>query len=163
MKFIISLLILSAMSADAPTETPINSTPPNEIVSPIEEEVFIRMERTPCFGQCPSYKITIFNTGRVLYEGYSFVDQEGNFETSLSKAELARLKKKIDEIKIFALKNKYDTNITDIPSCLIYVNDGEQTKKIYDRYGAPEDLKDFEKLIDKLVLIKDLKKLNKSE
>ncbi|MCB0400555.1 MAG: hypothetical protein KDD41_00580 [Flavobacteriales bacterium] len=149
MNFFLSLLIFSVISAEPASGG--QQTVQEVQETPIKESLFITMERTPCLGRCPSYKISIFNTGKILYEGYDFVEHQGTFQGQLSPVQLNDIRAKMDEIKIFALQNKYDSPITDIPSCLLYINDGEQKKKIYDRHGAPESLKEFEKLIDTFV------------
>ena len=125
---------------------------------PVKESIFITMERTPCFGKCPSYKITIFNTGNVVYEGLQFAEKQGRFTKKLNQKQLTELEEQIEYLKIFALKDTYDSKITDIPSCILLINYKEKKKKILDRDGAPEELKRFEKLIDALIITNDLKK-----
>lgn len=154
MKAIISFLIFTSIAANEPSLQ-------NDNFIPIKESIFITMERTPCLGKCPSYKLTIFNTGNVTYEGYTFAEKEGHYKSKLTKAQLIKLEQKIEEIKLFGLQDKYDAQITDIPSCVLLVNHKGKTKKIIDRHGGPEELKQFEKLIDTLVLKSDLKKVDK--
>ena len=123
-----------------------------------KESVFITMERTPCFGQCPSYKITIFNTGNVVYEGLAFTKKEGRYIKKLTQKQLSEIQAQIKIIKLFELEDKYDSRITDIPSTYLYVIYQGKKKKILDRDGAPNELKRFEKLIDFLVIDDNLKK-----
>ena len=163
MKFIISLFLIGALNSTPPPNTSAFDSNQTSTTTSEKEYLFISLERTPCLGRCPSYRISIYNTGRVLYEGYTFVEREGNFETQLDQSELEQLKKVMEQIDIFTLKDKYDSYKTDIPSCILHLNDGEQSKKIYDRDGAPLSLMNFEKLIDKIVLSKEFTKLKKSE
>ena len=37
------------------------------------------IERTPCFGKCPTYKISIYQSGYVIYEGKQHVKNIGLF------------------------------------------------------------------------------------
>lgn len=127
---------------------------------PIEEVVFITMERTPCFGKCPAYKLTIFNTGKVNYEGFDFAPKQGKYNTTINKIQLDELKNNIKLINLFSLKDKYDASITDIPSCILYVQLDGKKKKILDRYKAPVALRNFEKLIDSMI---DPEKLIKTQ
>ena len=152
MNAIISFLIFTSLAISQPVVEENNQMP-------VKESIFITMERTPCFGKCPSYKITIFNTGNVVYEGLQFAEKQGKFSKKLDKNELSELKEQLELLNIFALKDTYDSKITDIPSCILLINYKEKKKKILDRDGAPpEELKKFEKLIDALVITKDLKK-----
>ena len=151
MNAIISFLIFTALSA---TEQPtVQNTP-----ALVKESVFITMERTPCFGKCPSYKITIFNTGNVIYEGFKFATKEGKYTKKLTQNQLSEIQSQINIEGIFDLENKYDSPITDVPSTILYIIYNGKKKKILDRYGAPDKLKRFEKLIDALVLDDKLKK-----
>ncbi len=151
MNAIISFLIFASLTVSQPCVEESNQIP-------IKESIFITMERTPCFGKCPNYKITIFNTGNVVYEGLQFAEKQGKFTKKLNKTQLIELEEQIEYLKIFALKNAYDSKITDIPSCILFINYKEKKKKILDRDGAPEELKRFEKLIDALIITNDLKK-----
>ena len=58
--------------------------------------------------------------------------------------------KKATEIGFDNLKNEYSERITDLPTTYIMINN----KKIKDYYGAPTELKDLEKLIEKIILDK---------
>ncbi|MDF1673040.1 MAG: DUF6438 domain-containing protein [Vicingaceae bacterium] len=159
MQFVISLLIFGLIS----TETAIQSNKgaqEQEIQQPlpVKESLLLTLERTPCFGKCPTYKYTIFSTGMVLYNGFENVKNLGTYKAQLTKSQIEKIKVNIKSAKILSLKNKYDSQITDIPSTLLIINlDGEK-KKIYDRYGAPEELTKFEKLVDDIVLNSNMTK-----
>ena len=155
MNALISFLIFTSLTVNEPVSQTSNT---NSI--PVKESIFLTMERTPCFGKCPNYKITIFNTGNVIYEGFNFTEKKGKYTTKLSAKEIEEIESQTDVINLFLLKDKYDAAVTDIPSCILMVNYKGKKKKILDRYGAPQELKQFEKFIDSLVLTKDLKKLD---
>jgi len=151
---IITFLIFTSLTATAP------AVQKKEQI-PVKESIFITMERTPCFGKCPSYKITIFNTGNVVYEGLQFAEKQGKYKKKLTKSQLSEIGVQLELINLFELKDKYDSKITDIPSCILYFNYEEKIKKILDRDGAPDKLKKFEKFIDALVITDNLEKVNK--
>jgi len=151
MKAIVAFLIYSSLSV---TEPVIQKNP-----IPVKENIFLTMERTPCFGKCPSYKIIIFNTGNVIYEGFTFVDKEGKHTKKISKKQLKEIQSQLEVINLFELKDKYDSKMTDMPSVYLYVEYKGKKKKIIDRVGGPKELNQFEKLIDFLVIDKDLKKV----
>ena len=152
MKAIIVYLIFSSFLTAEPT---IQNKPL------VKESIFMTMERTPCFGKCPNYKITIFNTGNVIYEGYKFALKEGKYRRKLTEGQLIEITNQLEAIKLFELKDVYDSKITDIPSCMLFFNYNGEKKKILDRDGAPDKLKRFEKFIDALIITDDLKKEEK--
>ena len=125
----------------------------------VKESLFLTMERTPCFGKCPNYKLTIFNTGNAVYEGFTFAKKEGKHVKKLTEKQLTEIQDLIETINLFEMKDKYDSPITDIPSTILYVVYKEKKKKILDRVGGPDELKKLEKLIDFLVIDDELKKI----
>ena len=126
---------------------------------PVKESLFITMERTPCLGMCPSYLIQIYNTGRVEYEGRTFAKKEGKHTKTLSKDAMDEITNMIREIGFFNLEDKYDAQVTDIPSCIISVNLDGKKNKILDRYEGPNSLRNLEKLIDHHVIDDELIKV----
>lgn len=159
MQFIISLLIFSIISTGTVPQSKQN-TQGQEVqqILPTKESLLLTLERTPCFGKCPTYKYTIYTTGRVIYNGVENVKTIGTYKAQLTKSQIEKIKNNIESAKIFSLKNKYDSQITDIPSTLLIINIDGQKKKIYDRYGAPEELTKFEKLVDDIVLNSNMTK-----
>lgn len=120
--------------------------------------LFLKMQRTPCYGKCPNYVVEIFNNGKVSYLGKMFVDYVGQHEANLSKSELDLIKTKINEINFFELKDKYDSPATDLPSTIFEVTLNKQSKKITNRHNGPPELKDLEKLVEEIVYKSNLKK-----
>ncbi|MBW6483144.1 MAG: hypothetical protein K0B10_08780 [Vicingaceae bacterium] len=159
MKPILFLLLLFTLNACKQTK-PIKENTSNTATETLKETIFISMERTPCLGRCPGYTITIYETGMVIYEGRDFVEREGKYSAMLSNDAMEELKNYINSINFFNLKDKYDKEITDIPSCIIAVSLDGKYKKIVDRYEAPDELRRLEKLIDYYVLTDNLKKMN---
>ncbi len=151
---------LSCKQSEATTEN--SSATKNEALketTPTEESLFLTMERTPCFGECPSYKISISSTGNVTYEGFRFAPKEGKHTKKLSTTQLNEIQSQIDALKIFDMEDKYDSPVTDIPSVHLLIVYNNQKKKILDRVNGPKELKQFEKLIDHLVIDDELKKV----
>ncbi len=121
--------------------------------------VFLKMQRTPCYGKCPSYVVEIFNNGKVSYLGKMFVDYVGQHEATISKSDLDLIKAKINEINFFEFKDKYDSPATDMPSTIFEVTLNKQFKKITNRHNGPPELKELEKLVEEIVYKSNLKKV----
>ncbi len=153
MKALLTLLIFTSLNSNEAT-TNADSAPL------LKESLMLTLERTPCMAQCPNYTIRIFNTGKVEYNGIDFVEKTGKYSSTLSQAELKHLVDKIDAIQLFDLQDKYDTERRDIGACSLYINLSGKKKKIFDRDGGPAALKEFEKLVDALVINSNLTKAN---
>jgi len=127
------------------------------------DSLFAFMERTPCYGRCPIYKMWIYKSGYVLYEGINFVEREGVWTTQLSTEDLQQIASKGKEIDYFNLDDEYDSPITDIPACITTLNIDGRKKTVRDRHNAPAALREFEKLIDAVVEKKQWKMLKPKE
>lgn len=148
-----TFLILTTIIACKSQEK--NNTSSTIVPSPL----FIKMEKTPCYGPCPSYVIEIFKDGLVSFEGKRFVELIGKYKSTLSTEDIETIKNKVLEVNYFELEDTYDSPATDIPSCITQVSLNNKTKKITDRRYGPEELKDLEKLIEETVLKSNLIKI----
>lgn len=118
--------------------------------------LFIKMQKTACYGTCPVYVVEIFSDGTVNFLGKQFVENIGKYTSKLSADDISILKSKILTIDFFNLQDTYDSEITDFPSCITEVILEGKTKKITNRHGGPAELKTLEKLIEEKVLKSNL-------
>jgi len=124
-----------------------------------EDQLIIEMEKTPCYGYCPVYTLKIDQAGNGIFKGVENTDHVGLFTFRLKKEEIAGLRSAFEQAGFFELKDRYHEHVTDLPTTyLSYRFDGKE-KKIMDYYGAPQELKDLEKQIETLVLLKNMKKI----
>ena len=156
--FLISfLLIFTTFTSCKTQKKQIKETQPTTL----SDNLFLKMQRTPCYGKCPNYTLEIFESGKVKYNGKMFVENIGEFESVLSTTSIQTIKNKIKEINFFELNDKYDSPATDIPATIFEVFENNQQKKITNRHKSPESLKELEKLIEDIVYQSNLKPINK--
>ena len=74
----------------------------------------ITLERTPCFGSCPSYKVQIFADGRVVYQGKRFVRRKGKAQARITKDAVQELVREFNSINYLNLDDEYNPGS---PSC----------------------------------------------
>ncbi|MCW3071568.1 MAG: hypothetical protein JWO44_1458 [Bacteroidetes bacterium] len=147
MKFILySTFVLLLAPCNASKKTAAAGTPAKADKT---KTIVITYEKTVCFGKCPAFTMSISGeTKKALYKGDSNVEKLGNYEKSISENELTKLADAFEKYKFFDMKDEYTSMITDVPSKYItYTIDGK-SKKIKDRYNAPAELKEIEKLLD---------------
>lgn len=122
---------------------------------PNYEDMVITLERTPCYGFCPVYKLTIQGNGNVVYEGEDFVKTKGIMEISIPKAKIDQLVEEFERVGYFSLNNYYtERTITDAPSVITSITVDGKTKTIEHYHGdfdAPEELTELEDAIDEIV------------
>ncbi len=113
-----------------------------------QDSLFVYLERTPCYGQCPMYKFKIYNSGYALYEGKRFVEKLGLYETRLTAAVLQEIKTKVNDINYFGFRDQYPKTASDFPSVKTAIILDGKRKEIMDGTGAPSALKEFEAYLD---------------
>ena len=128
-------------------------------VKEVKKELIISLQRTPCYGTCPIYKMEIFSDGSAFYHGERFVDKMGNYAFTVSRETINYILKKAVEIGFFELEDIYTANITDLPKTITFIKNGKDEKRVIDYYGAPKALKEFESLVDGCIDYRRMKKL----
>jgi hypothetical protein len=123
----------------------------------VADDVVIKLERTPCFGSCPVYSVSIDAKGNVTYEGKKFVRVAGRRTDRVPVSAVAALLGTADHIGFFDLREFYrsvrnadgsETIVTDLPTTFVTITRAGRTKRVEDYYGAPEGLKALQQQID---------------
>lgn len=88
----------------------------------------IQLERTACYGSCPSYVVTFRRDGTASYVGRDYVENIGRFSGQISIFDYGKLCHAIEKFKLLQLQpNWYDSGMVDIPSTILRVKN-KQTK-----------------------------------
>lgn len=128
----------------SPTTTVITAKP---IQPKVDVNLMVSLQRTPCFGQCPVFKIELFNDGKVIYDGKAFCKRMGIHKAIASPDLMKAIQQKASDIKYLAFNEKYpkgESMITDIPTTVSYVKIGSDSKMVSNNYDAPTELIEFE-------------------
>jgi hypothetical protein len=106
----------------------------------------VSLERTRCYGWCPSYLIVVFADGRVEYEGREFVKATGKALRQLSRVDLEKLVDEINRANYFNLRDRYareedgcPTVWTDSPVAITSVRADGRLKTIRHYHGCQDD------------------------
>ena len=116
------------------------------------DSVFFSMERTPCFGSCPAYKVTIMQDGSAVYEGRRFAAREGRYIGHVDEATMKKLTNEADARGFFAMEDKYDSQVTDLPSTIIRVHADGRDKQVIGRVGTPQAFKNMAQEVEKILV-----------
>src|SRR4051812_20510121 len=118
----------------------------------------VTLERGPCFGTCPVYRVSLEGNGKVDYAGTRFVTRVGSDTARVTPDEVGRLVDSLDAAGYFALADEYVSNspacgryATDAPTATISVRSGGRSKSVRHDHGcvgAPKALGGMERLID---------------
>lgn len=103
----------------------------------------ITLERTACFGTCPVYKLTIYDDGKVEYEGHEYVKQRGKAQGQITKEALEELVREFEKIDYFKLNESYSSEgkncpqlWTDHPTAITSLNWKGRKKTVRHYHGC---------------------------
>lgn len=118
--------------------------------------VFV-LQRTPCFGHCPAYKIDVFRSGYATYNGVVNVDKIGPHEGRVEPGILRELLQRADSIGFGKLLDAYDADVTDLPSSIVRIVANGTDKQVKARVGTPQRLRAYIEHAEGLLLPLDWK------
>lgn len=139
------------------------AVPDSSAATPDAAPAFTRvtLERKPCFGTCPVYRVAVTEDGAVVFEGLQHVDSVGRFAGRIDAQRVAALARLFDEHDYFALDDRYaygEPNCpqygTDAPTVITSITSGDRSKRVEHDLGCagvPQRLHDLERGIDEIV------------
>src|SRR5258706_333466 len=125
---IITISMLLAFEAIAQQPATYQLKPRHKTVVKAQNKTgLITLERSVCFGTCPSYIVTLASDGKVIWEGRDFVKTMGKATAQIRPEGFDKLVKEFEKIKFATLDDKYETTIRD----------GNSVRAIYDDSDRP--------------------------
>lgn len=115
------------------------------------DSLFFQIAKTPCFGQCPVYEVNIFQSGYATLYGKRFFKYEGSYTTKFTTEEMESIVAKAKALGYFAMGHVYDAPVTDLPSTTTVIQTESEEHWIYNRMNSPDELREFEKFVQKMV------------
>ncbi len=108
-----------------------------------------------CFGKCPIFTLTIYNSGLVKFNGRRYTGMDGKHEKQLDKKQYVSLIKKFRENRFWRFDDIYGMDLVDAPTITISFSDKGKNKTVKGKGGFPDKLKELAALLDNLVVDKD--------
>ncbi len=105
-------------------------------VNPQKEENLIRIEKTPCRGECPTYSVTIKKDKTIHYKGIKNVSFIGEKEYALTEEQFQELENKLAGFSFEKYSTSYGGTYTDISCTILTVPN--KTVKLTRKKGPPE-------------------------
>lgn len=115
-----------------------------------ELESFIEMKKDPCFGFCPVYSFKVDGKGNAVFNGDRNISKIGNWTRLITPEETNKLFEAFEMENFWTFENEYTSQVTDLPTTWTTLKIGEKSKTIKDYYGAPEELKALEKMVEEI-------------
>lgn len=112
----------------------------------------IGIERTACFGTCPTYLFIAYSDGRFRYEGYKHIERKGAYSGTFHPRDFHQLARYVKEIGYMELHDRYKFPGTDSPTTYTMVVMNGQRKTISNYGGGgPAKLWALEQLIGNMM------------
>jgi len=122
------------------------------------DSIIVAIERTACFGSCPSYRFTISKNGYAFYKGFAFVDKEGDHTARVDQSTISNILEAAQKTNYFDLDEFYWEPITDVPTTYTTIVKNAQRFNVLNQSEAPQSLIDFELFLDDVIAEIDWKK-----
>ncbi len=127
----------------------------SEIIPPVSRPAFVSatIQKTPCFGKCPAFKITFDAKGFATYEGKKFVKMLGKYTAPISGKEYTAILSAAQKIGYFSMPKTYPPNgkfIADLPFTITTLHFGNDKHQIRNNIDAPQELTEYENFLIEL-------------
>ena len=116
--------------------------PKHHVVAPTvrpNSKVAITLERTGCFGSCPSYSVTVSTEG-IVFEGGSFVVAAGRHTDNVNADEVRNLAKRFVAADFYSMAASYRASVTDNPTYVLTIAIDGHKKEVEDYVGQWEGM-----------------------
>lgn len=117
-------------------------------------EVFT-LRKTPCYGECPVYRLTIMSDGVVYYTGINNVDLIGDYRAKVSADRVDRLLREAITEGVYQWSDFYPEKkeyfIADASNTITKVVWRSREKTITNNSEAPEELRALENKLTALI------------
>lgn len=132
-----------------------DSVADNDDMGDRKDSLFVSLDRSPCFGSCPTFVVYIYKSGYAIYEGKNAVTRIGQFETRFSKQQLQLFTNAAMEYRIDTLASEHvNPYIADFPaSYSSVVLKGKRHSFHISTDTPPPSLTEFEKSVERLIEI----------
>ena len=143
----VAVVTQPATPVQMPTSTAYGKGTPDDI----NPNLVASLQRSPCFGFCPTFKMEVFSDGKAVYRGMAHVTRMGNYTAQVDAAFIKRIEDKALSIKYLSLFDHYPTGdiaVSDVPTVTSYVRIGKDGKRITNNYDPPKALTEFEQWLE---------------
>jgi len=111
---------------------------------------FVELKSGACFGFCPVFRLTVRNNGLVAYEGIRFAEKIGLDSFQLTRAEMAGLREKVEQVNLWQYPERIETQVADAPFATLTVFRDSQSKSVSGSIDRPAPLLELENLLKEL-------------
>jgi ankyrin repeat protein len=112
--------------------------PKDHVAAPVlrpNSKVAITLQRSGCFGSCPSYRVTL-TAEDVEFDGGGYVVARGKHTAAVDPTDVRRLAKKFVNADFYSMDASYAASVTDNPTYELSIEIDGHSKKVEDYVGS---------------------------
>jgi len=110
----------------------------------------MEMYKSPCFGKCPQFTLTIQDDLTALYVGKSHTDKIGLYKRDITKEQYKELKTAFDKADFPSRPDEYETYVADAQSVTLTFHLKTGPKSVKGVFDRPAELVELERMMDKI-------------
>lgn len=152
MHIFVKSLLVSGLCLNMACTSSTSAVNGSNISANANAELKISLDRSHCFGTCPSYAVDITGDGLVTYCGVAYVKHRGLKTRQIAPVAVTALYDIIEDADFFNLKDSYRGMVTDNPTYKVTVSIDGRSKTIVDYVGKmdgmPEVVTNIQNAID---------------
>lgn len=118
-----------------------------------QSKISISLERSGCFGACPSYTVTI-TTNDIVFDGHSHVAAAGTQRDSVDPGDVRALAQRFIAADFYSMEPSYVAGVTDCPTYKLSIDVDGHAKEVEDYVGSwvgmPAVITELEDAVDTL-------------
>lgn len=113
-------------------------------------EVLFSLQRTPCFGRCPTYRVEVRADGTVRFQGERHVRVTEPVETKLEAADLAKLVARLEQSGFAGWSDFTNTQVSDMATVVLTFR-GKTLRHYLGDEKAPDALTELERDVEAII------------
>ena len=115
---------------------------------PAKVSPMIVYSKGPCFGKCPIYTLTIYNSGLAKFNGIRFTEKSGKYEKQLSLETFTELIDLFENNRFWRFDDLYGMELVDAPTVTVSYSYNDKTKTVKGKSHFPEKLEEIMTRLD---------------
>ncbi|MGA2814508.1 MAG: DUF6438 domain-containing protein [Candidatus Acidiferrum sp.] len=116
-------------------------------------KIRITLQRTGCFGSCPSYTVAVATDG-IVFDGRGFTVAAGTHTDTIDASEVRQLAEQFVDADFYSMDATYRASVTDLPTYVLSIAIDGHTKAVADYAGSwegmPAVVTELEEKVDEL-------------
>lgn len=128
----------------------VSACTPLEKINLREEKLLVSLSRGACFGRCPIYDFTVYESGIATFEGERFTPKLGTWIRELPDSDMRKLRDQLQETNLWQYAPSYPSRLSDAPQITITQYEDGAQKTVTGKDGRPAPVLMLQDLLERL-------------